>query len=73
MFGMAMNSAKQFFAGKLFKDNRVVFRQLALGAGAGLVVGLVLGQIAPLWLAAIAAGAVAGIVQPILLKDVKYA
>jgi uncharacterized membrane protein YccC len=73
MFGMAMNSAKQFFAGKLFKDNRMVIRQMAIGTGAGLVVGLVLGQFAPLWLAAIAAGAVAGFAQPILLKDVKYA
>ncbi len=73
MFGMAMNSAKQFFAGKLFKDNRMVMRQLALGAGAGVIVGLALGQVAPLWLAAMAAGAVAGFAQPILLKDVKYA
>lgn len=73
MFGMAMSSAKQFFAGKLFKDVRMVIRQLAIGMGAGLVVGLVLGQFAPLWLAAIAAGAVAGFAQPILLKDVKYA
>ena len=73
MFGMATNSAKMFFAGKLFKDNRKVFQQLGLGAGAGIIVGLVLGQVAPIWLAAIAAGAVAGFVQPILLKDVKYA
>lgn len=73
MFGMAMNSAKLFFAGKLFKDNRIVIRQLAIGAGAGLVVGLILGQFVPMWLAAIAAGGVAGFAQPILLKDVKYA
>lgn len=73
MFGMAVNSAKQFLAGKLFKDNRMVIRQLAMGTGAGLIVGLVLGQFAPLWLATVAAGAVAGFVQPILLKDVKYA
>jgi len=73
MFGMAVNSAKQFFAGKLFKDNRMVNRKLALGAGAGLVAGLVLGQFAPLWLAVMAAGGVAGFAQPILLKDVKYA
>jgi hypothetical protein len=73
MFGMAINSAKQFFAGTLFKDNRMVIRQLAMGTGAGLVTGLVLGQVAPLWLAAMAAGAVAGFAQPILLKDVKYA
>jgi uncharacterized membrane protein YccC len=70
---MAMNSAKQFFAGKLFKDNRMVMRQLAFGAGAGLVAGLVIGQFAPLWIAGLAAGAVAGAAQPILFKDVKYA
>lgn len=73
MIDMAMNSAKMFFAGKLFKDNRQVMQKLAIGAGAGVIVGLVLGQVAPIWLAAMAAGAVAGFAQPILLKDVKYA
>jgi hypothetical protein len=73
MFGMAMNSAKQFFAGKLFKDNRKVMQQLALGAGGGLLIGIALGQVAPMWVAALVAGAVAGFAQPILLKDVKYA
>jgi hypothetical protein len=73
MFGMAMQSAKQFFAGKLFKDNHIVMRQLAMGAAAGVVAGLIVGQIAPMWLASVAAGAVAGFAQPILLKDVKYA
>lgn len=73
MFGMAVSSAKMFFAGKLFKDNRMVLRQLALGAGAGLIVGLALGHLAPIWVATLAAGAVAGFAQPILLKDVKYA
>ncbi len=28
MLGMAMNSAKLFFAGKLFKDNKAAMRQL---------------------------------------------
>ena len=73
MFGMAVNSAKMFFLGKLFKDNRKVFQLLSLGVGAGAIVGLVLGQVAPIWLASLAAGAVAGFAQPILLKDVKYA
>jgi uncharacterized membrane protein len=73
MFGMAMNSAKQFFAGKLFKDNRKVMQQLAIGAVAGAIVGIGLGQLAPMWVAALAAGAAAGFAQPILLKDVKYA
>jgi len=73
MIGMAMNSAKLFLAGKLFKDNRKVIRQLALGVAAGVIVGVVLGQFAPIWVAALAAGAVAGFAQPMLLKDVKYA
>jgi hypothetical protein len=73
MFGMALNSAKLFFTGALFKDNRQVMQKLALGGAAGLVAGLVIGQFAPMWLAALAAGAVAGFAQPILLKDVKYA
>jgi hypothetical protein len=73
MFGMAMNSAKMFFAGKLFKDNRKVLQQLAIGAGVGAVVGIVFGQVAPLWIAALAAGLAAGFAQPVLLKHVKYA
>lgn len=73
MFGLAMNSAKQFFAGKLFKDTHVVMLKLAMGAGAGAITGLAAGMVAPVWVAAIVAGAVAGFAQPILLKDVKYA
>lgn len=73
MFGMAMQSARQFFAGKLFKDNRKVMQQFALGAAGGVLVGIAVGQVAPLWVAALAAGAVSGFAPPILLKDVKYA
>ena len=73
MFGMAMNSAKLFFAGKLFKDNKTVVRQLMMGAGAGVIAGIVIGLFAPIWVAAIAAGAVSGAVQPVLFKDLKYA
>ncbi len=73
MLGMAMNSAKLFFAGKLFKDNKTVVRQLILGAGVGVIAGIVIGLFAPIWVAAIAAGAVSGAVQPVLFKDLKYA
>ena len=55
MLGMAMNSAKLFFAGKLFKDNKTVVRQLMMGAGAGVIAGIVIGLFAPIWVAAIAA------------------
>ncbi len=73
MLGMAMNSAKLFCAGKLFKDNKVAMRQLMMGAGIGVIAGIVIGLFAPIWIAAIAAGAVSGAVQPVLFKDLKYA
>ena len=73
MLGMVMNSAKLFFAGKLFKDNKTVVRQLIMGAGVGVIAGIVIGLFAPIWVAAIAAGAVSGAVQPVLFKDLKYA
>ncbi len=73
MLGMAMNSAKLFFAGKLFKENKKVIRQMILGVFIGLVAGIVVGKLTTLWLGAIAAGAVAGFIQPILFKDLKYA
>lgn len=73
MLGMAMNSAKLFFAGKLFKDNKAAMRQLMMGTGVGVIAGIVIGLFTPIWVAAIAAGAVSGAVQPVLFKDLKYA
>lgn len=72
MLSMAMSSAKLFFAGKLFQDNSKAIRQMLIGAGAGVVAGVTVGQFAPLWVAALVAGAVAGFAQPILFKDLKY-
>ncbi len=73
MFDMVMQSSKLFFAGKLFQDNKMVMRQIAIGAGVGAVVVVGVAQFAPIWAAAIAGGAVAGALQPILFKDLKYA
>lgn len=73
MLGMALNSAKLFMAGKLFKDNGKVIRQMLAGAAAGVVAGVVVGFFAPLWLAAGVAGLVSGFIQPMLFKDLKYA
>ncbi len=73
MLEMVMHSSKLFFAGKLFQDNKLVMRHLAIGAGAGAVVLIVVAQLAPLWVAAIAGGAVSGLLQPYLFKDLKYA
>ena len=73
MVEMVLNSIKLFFAGKLFRDNKAAMRQLALGSASGAVVTVLLGLAAPLWLACLAGGAVAGFVQPVLFKDLKYA
>ena len=72
MLSTAIDSAKLLFAGKLFRDNAQAMRLLATGAGAGAVAVVLVGLVAPLWLAAIAGGAVSGVLQPILFKDLKY-
>lgn len=72
MLDMAVNSAKLFFTGKLFKDNAAVVRLLMTGFGAGAAVGILVGFVAPIWIAAPAAGLVAGFLQPVLFKNVKY-
>ena len=73
MLEMAMNSAKLFFTGKLFQENSKVMRQMMIAIAIGVVILLVVAQFAPVWLAAIVSGAVAGFLQPILFKDLKYA
>lgn len=73
MLEMAISSAKLFLAGKLFKDNAMVVRLLMTGCVAGAAVGVIIGLFVPVWLAAIIAGGVAGFIQPVLLKNVKYA
>jgi hypothetical protein len=73
MLNMAVRSARLFAAGRLFQDTGTAMRQLAIGVGAGLAAMLVAGQFLPLWLAATIGGGVAGFLQPILYKDLKYA
>ena len=73
MLSTAIDSGKLFLSGKLFKDNAKVMRQLAVGAGAGAIVVVVVGLFVPTWVAAILGGAVAGALQPYLFKDLKYA
>ncbi len=73
MLEMAMNSAKLFFAGKIFKDNKKVFQQLALAVLVGVVLIVALSQVAPLWIAAMIGGGVAGFLMPVLFKNLKYA
>lgn len=73
MFEMVLTSAKLFVAGKLFQDNAMAMRQLAIGVGAGVIAIVVLSKIVPLWAATIVGGALTGFLQPMLFKDLKYA
>ena len=73
MLGMAMDSAKLFVTGKLFQDHRTVLRQMLIAIAVGVVILYGLAQVAPVWIAAGVAGAVAGFLQPILSKNLKYA
>lgn len=73
MLEMALNSAKLFLAGKLFQDLGKVIRQMVIAIVIGVVVLYGVSLVAPVWVAAIAGGAVSGFLQPILFKDLKYA
>ncbi len=74
MWDMFVNSLRLFLKGKLFREPRAVFRQWLIGFGLALVavIGFVkLGV--PLWLAVIVAALAAGVLQPYLFKNLKYA
>ena len=73
MFDMFMNSVKLFFAGKLFRDNRVVLVQWSKGFGVCLVLLLVLGWFVSPLVGVVVASVVGGFIQPLLFKDLKYA
>ena len=73
MFGMAMDSAKLFFAGKLFQDTSKVLKQLGIGVFLGAIIIVIAGQFLPIWISAAIGGLVSGVLQPILFKDLKYA
>ena len=60
MLGMALNSAKLFFAGKLFQDYGKVIRQMLVAIVIGVAVVYGVSLVAPVWVAAIAGGAVSG-------------
>ena len=73
MFDMFMNSVKLFFAGKLFRDNRVVLTQWLKGFGVCLALLLVLGWFVSPLAGVVVAALVGGFIQPLLFKDLKYA
>lgn len=71
MIDMILNAIKLFFAGKLFRDNTVFFKQWGIGFAAALVLMVVLGALNP-WLGAIGGGLLGGAAMPWLFKDLKY-
>lgn len=72
MLDMALDSAKLFFTGKLFQNYPLMFRQIFVGSGVGAIVLLFAAQVLPVWVAALLGGMVAGALQPILFKNLRY-
>jgi hypothetical protein len=74
MWDMFTNSLRLFLKGKLFREPRAVFRQWLIGFGVALiaVVGFVKLSI-PLWIAVTVVALAAGVLQPYLFKNLKYA
>lgn len=72
MIGMAIDSAKLFFTGKLFQNYPLMFRQILIGSGAGAIALILAAQFLPVWMAALIGGMVAGALQPVLFKDLRY-
>ena len=73
MFDTLMNSAKLFFAGKLFRDNGAVLVQWLKGFAICLALLLLLGWFFSAWVGVVVSALVGGFVQPLLFKDLKYA
>jgi hypothetical protein len=72
MWEMAITSIGLFLRGKLFANPAQVYRQIAIGVVATAVVLFALALVVPVWLAAIVAGFLGGMLQPYLFKDLRY-
>ena len=74
MWDMFSNSLRLFLKGKLFREPGAVFRQWLIGFVASLATVVILVKLgAPLWIAVAAAALAAGMLQPFLFKNLKYA
>ena len=74
MWEMFTGSLQMFLKGKLFRDNKLVISQGAIGVGVAVVLIVVLGKfVLPMWAAAIIGGFASGALMPYLFKDLKYA
>ena len=73
MFSVVFDGMKLFFSGRLFQDYRMVLRKFVIGVLCGIVVMVAVHLLTyNLLIAAICGGAVSGLLQPILFKNLKY-
>ena len=74
MFEMFKNSITLFLQGRLFQDLGSVIRQTIIGIVIALIITIVLAKLGiSLLLAIVIASFIAGVVQPFLFKNLKYA
>lgn len=70
---MFMGSMQMFLKGKLFRDNKLVIMQGAIGVAVAVILIVILGKLVlPMWAAALMGGFVTGALMPYLFKDLKY-
>lgn len=74
MWDMFSHSLRLFVKGKLFREPAAVFRQWLIGFGVSFVaVVLVVKLGVPMWIAVAVVALGAGVLQPYLFKNLKYA
>jgi hypothetical protein len=73
MWDMAVTTTRAFFSGRLFADNGKAFAAMGLGIGLTLALFLLVLRLGlATWAAAVLAGFLGGVLQPVLLRNVKY-
>ena len=74
MFEMFKNSVTLFLQGRLFQDLGSVIRQVVIGVVIALILAVALAKLGlSLLLAVVLASFIAGVIQPFLFKNLKYA
>ena len=74
MWDMFNNSLQLFLKGKLFREPAAVFRQWLIGFGASFAAVVLFVKLGiPLGIAVVVVALGAGVLQPFLFKNLKYA
>jgi hypothetical protein len=73
MWNMFSTSVQLLFKGKLFREPRAVFRQWSIGFALTVIIVVLLVKVgAPVGLAVLVTALIAGALQPLLFKNLKY-